>query len=218
MPVELTKFSESSMNTLKILTLGCFSLSPVIAVLPAVAAECRVTQAQPASTTREIVNDEHRLRFEIPSNYHTSLERHESRLRIVVQNPGDVEFEACMSQPGNSGSRRYVATNIAIWIDELPEELRRSPNLRNYVASQESSHREHTFVEQITIDGQTGVFFIEKFAGNVSRYPETNQYAYVLHPDGQHLIRIRAWQLGSSDIEEVDAETHSLILSTLSFF
>jgi hypothetical protein len=195
-----------------------FWLSTLAVSPPVAAAECSYKQIEPASTTREITNAEHRLRFEIPNNYRTALERYETGLRIAVRNPADVEFEACMSRPGSPEYSRYVETDVSISIYDLPSRIRNSDDLMDYVASLENINTENTFVEPITLGGQEGVFVIQKFSGNASRYPESNRYAFAIHPDGQHLIGIRAWHFGGGEVERVDTETQNLILSTLSFF
>lgn len=202
------------------LTIGFLGLSFWLSSLPVTASECTPRQVQPTSETREIVNQEYSFRFEIPSNYQTSLNRHDSRLRIEIKNPGDVAFEACMAEPGNSGNSRYVATDVTVSIDNLPPNVRDSGDLLRYITSRADRNMniEQSSVETMEVDGQEGVLMTENFSGTRSRFPETNRYAYILHPNGQHLIRIRAWTLGRDDVDAVDVEIQRLILSTLSFF
>lgn len=186
--------------------------------LPAIAIECRSQEVQPASTTREIVNDEHRLRFEIPTNYRSLLEHSEYGTRIVVRNPADFEFEICLEQPGNSRNRRYVSTDVDVLISDLPSTIRSSSDLVNYANSLEDRFTENTSIERIRIGGQDGIVVVQAFSGNVSRYATTRRHAYLIHPDGRHLIQIQSWKFGGGDIEDVDVEVQNLIMSTLSFF
>ncbi|WP_172973408.1 hypothetical protein [Limnospira platensis] len=202
----------------KIFRLGGLGLSLSLLSLPVVANECSPRQLQPASETRKIVNQEYTLQFEIPRNYQASLNRHDSQLIIEIKNPGDVEFEACIAERGRSGNSRYVAMNIEILIYDLPANSVDSNDLLTYVTSRASSNNPQTVLEPITIGNQDGILVVENFLGNRSRYPETNHYAYLLHPNRQHIIRIRAWQLGGGDVDAVDLEIQRLILSTLSFF
>ncbi|NMG58151.1 hypothetical protein E1H12_06340 [Geitlerinema sp. P-1104] len=201
------------------LTIGFLGLSLWLSSIPVRASECTPTQVQPASETREIINQEYNLRFEIPRNYQTSSNRHDSRLVIAIRNPGDVAFEACIAEPGNSGNSRYVATDVTVSIEDLPANIVSLSDLLNYLTSQTdgSVRIEQHSVETIQVDGQDGVLMTEDFWGTRSRFPETNRYAYILHPNGQHLIRIRAWQLGRDDVDAVDLDIQRLILSTLSF-
>ncbi|MDT9190169.1 MULTISPECIES: hypothetical protein [Limnospira] len=202
----------------KIFTSTFIGLSLSLLSLPVVANECSPRQIQPASETRQIVNQEYRLRFEIPINYQASLNRHDHHLIIEIKNPGDVAFEACIDEHGRSGNSRYVATNVFILISDLPGNMVDSDDLLTYVNSRANHNNEQTVLERITIHNQEVIIVSEKFGGNRSRFPETNRYAYILHPNGQHLIRIRAWQLGTGDVDAVDLEIQKLILSTLSFF
>ncbi|MEE4292215.1 MAG: hypothetical protein V2J13_10755, partial [Cycloclasticus sp.] len=155
------------------------------------------------------------LRFEIPRNYQASLSRHDNHLIIEIKNPGDVAFEACVAEHGRSGNSRYIATDVFILISDLPGNIVDSDDLLTYVTSR---NNEQAVLERITIENQDGIIVSEKFGGNRSRYPETNRYAYILHPNGRNLIRIRAWQLGTGEVDAVDLEIQRLILSSLSFF
>ncbi|MCT7973700.1 hypothetical protein [Laspinema olomoucense] len=202
------------MKFCKFFTIGSLGLFLSLLSFPVVANECSPSQIQPASETREIINQEYSLRFEIPRNYQASLSRHDSQLIIEITNPGDVAFEACISEHGRSGNSRYVATDVFILVSDLPGNIVDLDDLLTYVTSR---NNEQTVLERITIENQDGIIVSEKFGGNRSRYPETNRYAYILHPNGRHLIRIRAWQFGTGDVDAVDLEIQRLILSTLSF-
>lgn len=199
----------------QIFTTGFLGLCLSLLSFPVVANECSLRQIQPASETREIVNQEYRLRFEIPRNYQASLNRHDNHLIIEIKNPGDVAFEACIDEQGRSANSRYVPTDVFILISDLPGNIVDFADLVAYVNSR---NNEQTILERITIHNQEGIIVSEKFGGNRSRYPETNHYAYLLHPNGRNLIRIRAWQFGTGDVDAVDLEIQRLILSTLSFF
>lgn len=202
----------------KIFRLGGLGLSLSLLSLPVVANECSPKQIQPTSETRPIVNQEYSLRFEIPINYQASLNRHDNHLIIEIKNPGDVAFEACIAEQSQSSNSRHVATDVFIIISDLPGNIVDLDDLLTYVNSRANHNNEQTVLERIAIQNQDGIIVSEKFGGNRSRYPETNRYAYILHPNGRNLIRIRAWQLGTGEVDAVDLEIKRIILSTLSFF
>jgi hypothetical protein len=162
-------------------------------------------QTQPAETTRAIANAEFGLRFNIPSNYRTRLERQGDRLLILVRNPADVEFLECASQHRVIGAGHQVSDAI-VSVEPLSPDMK---NVRDLIRGTDSDWIEIVSQEITEIASQEAVIYTRQ-AGD----PYRLRTAALIHPDGRHLVEIYVGDYGRS-IESVDLQVFEAIVSSL---
>lgn len=186
---------------------SCLWLAPPVGSQPS--APCsNDRQEQPSPRRREIINREYGLRFDIPANYHTELQReteHRSRLSIVVRNPTDVKFMECGERERMRGYGHQVS-DVRVTIEPRPQNIRQVRDILGNVA-QNGAEIIESYLTRIA--GQEAMVYTLK-----TTYPERYQYARLIHPNGQYLISISAGDYGNV-IDPIDLEVMEIIISSL---
>lgn len=201
-------------NYLKISTIFSLMSLALILAIPAQAQRSQPcsneNREQPSQRRREITNEEYGLRFEIPANYRTELQREtgsRQRLSILVRNPADVEFLDCATRNRMIGAGHQVS-DVMVTIEPRPRNIR---SVRD-ILEEASEVRGIEITESgfTTISGRDAVFYTAQ-----TLYPYRHRNVKLIHPNGQDIIRIQAGDYGE-EIDPIDVNVMNTIVSSFS--
>lgn len=166
-------------------------------------------QEQPDQDRREITNTEYGLRFEIPVNYRTELQRQgelQEGLSIFVRNPTDVDFLDCASRNRMVGAGHQVS-DIVVRIKTRPSHVYGVGDIWQDVS--ESGGVDISDSDFMTIAGQDAILYTQQ-----NSYPERYRYATFIHPNGRDLVSIYTGDYGNT-IDPIDLEVMDMVINSL---
>ncbi|WP_159787035.1 hypothetical protein [Sodalinema gerasimenkoae] len=192
-----------------VLGLCWFPTAPLRATPPST--PCSNENPEPPSPERQdVVIPRHDLRFEIPQNYESILEEYpgeEEALWIHIRNPTDVAFLNCAIEHRLIGAGHQVS-DVMVKVEPRPGDMQQIDDILT-----SSPHHRIRDVTPIHIAGEEAITWIELSS---TAYAYVTYNAALLHPDGEHLIRIFVGNYGMT-IAPQDVQVLEMVMESFAF-